>query len=110
MQENPSRLLVKFVKGNPSEKIKAMFGVYKITARKGWQYMNVPVFTHSTQNDQRFFFSYGHNLWKFQKGFETIMSWKKEQNVFSDEFWSKPNGSAVINFDSPKFTINLISY
>ena len=85
-----------------------MFGVYKITVHK--DYRTVPVFVHSTQNDQRLIFSCWDNAWKFRNGFETIMTWKKEKTVFSDEFWSKPNGSAVLNFDSPKFTINLISY
>ena len=111
MQKNPSRLLIKLVKGNPSEKIKTMFGVYKITPRlKYFDQTTQPLFVHSTQEDQLLFFSTAESGWIFQKKFETIMTWTKEKTVFSEEFWSKQNGSAVLNFGSSKFTINMISY
>ena len=90
-----------------------MFGVYKITTRIEHNYSHRttgPAFVHSTQDDQRIVFSTDDSVWKFQKNFETLMTWTKEKNVFNDDFWLKPNGSAVINFDSAKFTINMISY
>ena len=38
------------------------------------------------------------------------MTWTKEKTVFSDEFWSKPNGIAIFNFSEFKFTFHMISF
>ena len=106
------------MKGSPSDEFKAMLGVYKIIAYKEWQtnsqgtgnQTTVPVFIHSTQNDQRIIFSNDDNCWKFEKNLETIMNLRREKNVFNEEFWIKPNGTATLNFTDLKFTFQMISF
>ena len=126
MQNHPSRLLIKLVKGNPEAEIKSMLGIYKIIARKEWyfrpdsefyqypdllsDYYTEPVFIHSTHNDQRFIFSTDDKCWKFEKNYKTILTWPKEKNVFNDESWSKPKGTATLNFSTEKFTLHMISF
>jgi len=104
VERNPSRLLLKLVEGNPCAEFKTMLGVYKILPHN----VQIPVFIHSTHNDQRLIFSIDDDCWKFQKNIETIFTWKKERNVFNDEFWSKTNGIAVLNFT--EFTFHMISF
>ena len=112
MQNHPSRLLIKLVKGNPEAEIKSMLGIYKIIARKRWYFRSdlVPVFIHSTHNDQRLIFSTDDKCWKFEKNYKTILTWPKEKNVFNDESWSKPKGTATLNFSTEKFTLHMISF
>ena len=117
VQKHPSRLLIKLVKGNPSEEFKAMLGVYKIIEHKEWQSNSqgygtttVPVFIHSTKKDQRLIFSTDKNCWKFEKNLETVFTWPRAKTVFNDESWLKPNGSAILNFGSLKFTFHMIPY
>ena len=98
--------MIKLVEGNPTAEFKTMLGVYKIRAHNG----QVPVFIHDTLNDRRLIFSTDDVCWKFQKNLETIFTWKKEKNVFNEEFWSKPNGIAIFNFSEFKFTFHMISF
>ena len=116
MKNHPSRLLIKLVKGNPSEEFKSMLGNYKIIAHKELQANSffatttVPIFIHDTHSDQRLIFSNDKNCWKFEKNLETVFTWPREKNVFNDESWSKPNGIAILNFGALKFTFHMIPY
>ena len=94
-----------------------MLGVYKIS-QKTWQ--TLPVFIHSTKEDQRMFYSTFSRYWIFQKNLKTVFTWPKGENFFNDESWSKPlnqefqpqpNGLvAPINFPSLKVTFHIIPY
>ena len=119
VKNHPSRLLIRLVKGNPKAEIKSMLGIYKIFARgmvsHEWNGLSdlelaVPVFIHSTHNDQRLIFSTDDKCWKFEKNYKTILTWPKEKNVFNDESWSKPKGTATLNFSTEKFTLHMISF
>ena len=118
MRKHPSRLLIRLVKGNPSEEFKSMLGNYKIIAHKEWQansqgsgnQITVPIFIHDTHSDQRLIFSNDKNCWKFEKNLETVFTWPREKNVFNDDSWSKPNGIAILNFTALKFTFHMLPY
>ena len=111
MKNHPSRLLIKLVKGNPSEEFKSMLGNYKIIAQKTWRANSVPVFIHDNHSNQRLIFSPNKNCWIFEKDYETVFTWSKEKDVFNDECWSKPNGIAILNFTAlKKFTFRIIPY
>ena len=108
MKNNPSRLLIKLVQGNPSEEFKDMLGVYKIINHSDW--ITGPEFKHSTDEGQKFFFCDHDKCWKFEQDCKTIMKWPKDGNIFNDESWSKLNGTATLNFGTEKFTLHITSF
>ena len=113
MKKYPSRLLVKLAKGDPSQQIKNMLGIYKL------QLDSIPKcpgpvqprYSHVSNDSYKLMFcNFG---WEFQintRGIpiiqytHVIFTMKKTKNYFNDEVWRNNNGLVEL-----KMTDNNIS-
>ena len=107
---DPSRFIVKLVKGTPQQSIKNMLGVFYINQdnyRDGLL-TAYPKYTHGNSGFHQFKFASQNDCWEFRTNNLTIL--KMHKKSFDTDHWRQHNGFLSLNFEKEKYSIQLISF